>query len=78
MLLESLLSNIVDEANRHIILVVIQHINLLLCLVNDLLDLNMIERGIFTRKNEIFSPAESFKFVISMFSKMEKIYGAKL
>ena len=43
MMLESLLRGIVDEAQRHIIFMVISQMNLLLCLVNDILDLKMIE-----------------------------------
>ena len=45
MFLESLLSQIVDHAQRQIILIVISQINLLLCLVNDLLDSKMIMNG---------------------------------
>lgn len=43
MLLEALFQDINEEALRKIILMVISQINMLLCLVNDILDLKMIE-----------------------------------
>ena len=43
MLLETILQTIVAESARQLILLVIAQINLLLCLVNDMLDLKMIE-----------------------------------
>jgi len=43
MLLESLLSRIFDEALQKMITVLISQINLLLCLVNDILDMKMID-----------------------------------
>ena len=43
MMLESLLSHLLENSLRQIILIVISQINLLLCLVNDLLDHKMIQ-----------------------------------
>ena len=43
MLLESLLMQVFDEAVRKMILVLVSQINLLLCLVNDILDMKMID-----------------------------------
>ena len=43
MLLESLLMRVLDEALRKMILVLVSQINLLLCLVNDILDMKMID-----------------------------------
>ena len=43
MLLEALLQSIKEESLRQIILMVISQINMLLCLVNDILDIKMIE-----------------------------------
>ena len=42
MLLESLLQTVVVESARSVIFLVISQINLLVCLVNDILDLKMI------------------------------------
>ena len=47
MLLESLLLKCEDETHRQIIRMVISQINLLICLVNDLLDLKMLDQGKF-------------------------------
>ena len=43
MLLESLLMRVFEEALRKMILVLVSQINLLLCLVNDILDMKMID-----------------------------------
>ena len=43
MMLESLLSQLLENSLRQIILIVISQINLLLCIVNDLLDHKMIQ-----------------------------------
>lgn len=43
MMLEGMLSKLTDENLRKIALIVVSQMNLLLCLVNDLLDLKMIE-----------------------------------
>lgn len=40
---------------------------MLLCLVNDSLDMQLIEQGLFVPKVEMFSPEDTFKFIISMF-----------
>ena len=45
MLMESLLSKVVIEAQRKMICLMIAQINLLVCLVNDILDMKMIEQG---------------------------------
>jgi len=46
---------------------VISQINLLLCLVNDILDLKMIEQNKFIKRIETFRPAQTFKFIIDIF-----------
>ena len=43
MMLEGMLAKLTDENLRKITLIVVSQMNLLLCLVNDLLDLKMIE-----------------------------------
>ena len=49
-----------DEAQRHIIFMVISQMNLLLCLVNDILDLKMIDQDRFVKRDELFKPKETF------------------
>jgi len=67
MLLESVLHQLVNENLRSIILVIVQQSNLLLCLVNDMLDLEMIEQDCFAMRSSPFTPAETFNFVASLF-----------
>ena len=67
MLLEALLQSIKEESLRQIILMVISQINMLLCLVNDILDIKMIEQNKFVTRNEQFEPAETFKFIVTIF-----------
>ena len=69
MLLESLLRSALDEAQKRIIVIVVSQINLLICLVNDILDLKMVQKGQFVPKNEWFSLREAINFVLSIFSQ---------
>lgn len=68
MLLEGMLQTVFDEALRRVIFIVISQMNLLLCLVNDLLDLKMIEQGLFTDQIAKFKPLETFDFLIDIFA----------
>ena len=68
MLLQSLLQTISDKHAQQIIKMVISQINLLLCLVNDILDLKMIELGRFVTRKEAFNPVDVFNFILSMFN----------
>ena len=52
---------------RNMVLVLITQVNLLLCLVNDLLDLKMIEQGKFVNREQIFNPNETFNFILQIF-----------
>ena len=68
MLLENLLESIVKEKLREKILLVIAQINLLLCLVTDLLDIKMLKQGKYIARSEEFSPRDTFNFVLSIFT----------
>ena len=68
MLLESLLSRIFDEALQKMITVLISQINLLLCLVNDILDMKMIDEDKFVTRQEAFNPTATFNFILSVFA----------
>ena len=46
---------------------IINQLNLLLCLVNDVLDMKLIEQGKFDPKLEKFSPKSVLDFIVSMF-----------
>ena len=69
MFLEYLLETELVTASRNIVHIVIQQMNLLLCLVNDMLDLKSIEQGNFISHLEDFSPIETIKFIMSIFKK---------
>ena len=47
LLLQSLLQVVQDESVRKMVWIVISQINLMICMVNDFLDLNMINEGKF-------------------------------
>ena len=51
---------------------------MLVCLVNDVLDLKQIEDLNFTPKKETFSPTATFNFVTSMFAPQLAMQKAKL
>ena len=68
-----LLNNIIAIPNlvsstKETIWLVISQINMLLCLVNDQLDLQMIEQNKFVPKEEKFSPKNTFKFILDVFA----------
>ena len=67
MILESLLSKVIEETMRNTVLVLIGQINLLLCLVNDILDMKLIDQSAFVSSQEIFNPTDAFKFVLNIF-----------
>ena len=73
MLLEQLLQKENDSHARSIILIIISQLNLLLCLVNDVLDIKMINQGCYTPKLELFSPADVIQFILDMFQPQSRI-----
>ena len=73
MFLESLLHLQLKAQGIHIVKMVISQINLLICLVNDILDLKKIEEDKYTKKMEIFSPFKTFDFIANMFTSQVEI-----
>ena len=67
-----------DEGALKILWLIISQINMLLCLVNDSLDMQLIEQGLFVSKVDIFSPEETFKFIINMFEPSLHLYKVAL
>ena len=57
-----------DVKGIHIVKMIISQINLLVCLVNDILDFKNIEENKYTKKMEIFQPLKTFDFVANMFT----------
>ena len=56
-----------EEACKRLVLLLISQMNLLLCLVNDMLDLKMIEMGEFVSRREPFKVGKTFQFILDIF-----------
>jgi len=79
MLLENVVSNFsLNEPAKQVLWLIISQVNMLLCLVNDSLDMQLIEQDKFVPKVEVFSPAETFKFIMNMFVPTLKIQKSNL
>ena len=59
-------------------MIVISQINLLVCLVNDILDMKMIEQGKFVKRDQRFNPLETFKFVMNIFAQQAEMQQTDL
>lgn len=68
MFLEGMIVNMKDPEQIRVITLVTTQLNLLLCLVNDVLDIKLIETGKFESKMERFSPLKILKFITDMFN----------
>ena len=66
MFLESLLDTLSGEERRTIRMIIGQ-LNLLLCLVQGVLDVNSIANDNFEPRLETFNPNDAFKFIRGMF-----------
>lgn len=79
MLLENLLSikTLTKDAKDSIWLVISQ-INLLLCTVNDSLDVRLIDQNMFLDKIERFNPLETFQFILDMFKPQANLINCKI
>ena len=61
MLLDNLLNNFdLAPGAKEVIWLVISQANILLCLVNDSMDIQLIEHNKFVPKREVFSPTNTF------------------
>ena len=74
MFLEQLLSIMLkDKASTRLINIVITQLQFLLSLVSDLLDIKMIEKGVFEPTYDNFSLKDTLEFVLQMFSEQSKM-----
>ena len=64
--------NLSNEIKKFLILITNQ-LNFLLCLVNDVLDMKMIENGQYEPKFEIFNPQNVLDFIIDVFLAQSKM-----
>ena len=78
MILETVLQNLAKEALRETICVVISQVNLLLCLVTDMLDLKLLEQGKFVARKETFKIADVFHFVFKIFEFQAKLQASTI
>ena len=62
----------------NIIMIVISQINLLLCLINDILDHKLIEENKFVPKIEKFMLRDTFNFISNMFANQMKMQKTEL
>ena len=67
MFLEMLLRQQLPASATHIINLIISQLNLLLSQVNDVLDIKLIEEGVFEPKIEQFNPLQVLDFIKMMF-----------
>ena len=68
MFLESVLeSDSLSEEQRGLLNLVVCQLNLLLCLVNDMLDIKLIKSDQFTKKVALFKPADTLNFIAQIF-----------
>ena len=79
MLLESIMGvSSQDEKNFQMLSLIMSQLNLLLCLVNDVLDMKLIEVGKFEPKLSVFEPAKILTFIEDMFRPQAKIQNCKV
>ena len=72
------MNDVVTEAQSKVITLVICQINLLLCLVNDILDLKMIEQNRFVERIETFRTLQTFKFIIDIFAQQAQMQRSEI
>ena len=65
--LEDLMKKNFDKQTMSVLQLIISQLNMLLCLVNDILDLKMIEAGKYEPRYEIFEPVSILEFITAMF-----------
>ena len=78
MIMETVLQNLANDALRETICVVISQVNLLLCLVTDMLDLKLLEQGQFVARKETFKTADVFQFVFKIFEFQAKLQDSTI
>ena len=67
MFLDNLLLRKLPHGTENVLQLIVTQLNLLLCLVNDVLDIKLIEEGKFQKKMERFEPQKLLDFIVAMF-----------
>lgn len=68
MFLEQMIDQmILDKESNNVLNLVISQLNLLLSLVSDVLDMKLINEGMFNSQMESFNPKSTLDFIVAMF-----------
>ena len=73
MFLENLLQEPLSASARRTVNLIISQLNLLLSQVNDVLDIKLIQEGLFEPKLALFSPLSVLEFIDAMFDQQAKM-----
>lgn len=73
MVLENLYAKIVDEAIKKTCMIVISEINLLICLIYDLMDLKLLDNMQYSVKKQLFEVESIFTFIQTMFASQAEL-----
>ena len=76
--MQSLLKRLYVDSQRRLLLMVIAQINLLICILSDIMDCRLIEKGYFKKRRENFNPVESIKFIVSMLTSHAEVHNTSL
>ena len=67
-----------DESAMQMLNLVVSQLNLLLCLVNDVLDLKLIKMDKYQSKIESFKPTDTLEFIKAMFRPQAEMQNCKI
>ena len=73
MFIEQILEYTLEDSIRKVLVLINMQLNMLLCLVNDILDIKMINQGVYAPKIEKFNPNDIFRFIVQMFKPQSQI-----
>ena len=62
-----------NEGTFQMLSLIVSQLNLLLCLVNDVLDIKLIKMGKFEAKTSVFDPKQTLRFIEDMFKPQADI-----
>ena len=79
MFLEQMMQNTkIDQTTRDLIKLIISQLNFLLCMVNDILDMKLIQQDKFNEKVEDFCPTKALEFIVAIFTPQSIMQKTKI
>lgn len=78
MFLEGLLECNLEPVIIRTLNLIISQLNMLLCLVNDVLDIKQIEQGVFEKKVQEFSPKSTLEWIAAMFKPQAAMVNTRI